>query len=149
MSTSSITSQRSIEAPEVYEEEFTLMDKPAKCEGSKVSLESCLAYKIAQRLPPTIKTEVTKMVKYYETTLMSQTKDYHKLVEENAKLKKQNERLEAQNYTMEMDKTVRVVVQKEKETRIPLTPVRLVDNIAKSTTPLKTPEKTNYRQRIE
>ena len=47
------------------------------------------------------------MIEYYETSLHSQIKDYHKLVEENARIKKQNQRLMSMNLEYEMNRSAR------------------------------------------
>jgi hypothetical protein len=43
---------------------------------------------VALTFPPRIREEVTKMVEYYEDTLEHQAKDFHRIVEENHRLKK-------------------------------------------------------------
>ena len=68
---------------------------PSPSLPSQPPLEKCLAFKVVQRFPPGIKEEATKIVRYYENSLQSQIKDYHKLVEANHKLKRENDRLTA------------------------------------------------------
>ena len=52
---------------------------------------------MAQRFPPGIREEATKIVKHYEISLQSHIKEYHKLMEVNNKLKKQNDKLMVEN----------------------------------------------------
>ena len=105
MTSSTITSNFTLESHEVYEEEFTLMTKPPSHHNKR--LESCLAWKIAEKYPVGIKEETLKMIEYYETSLHSQIRDYHKLVEENARVKKQNQMLTSMNLEYEMKRSAR------------------------------------------
>lgn len=65
MTTSTISSNCSLESQYVYDEEFTLMAKGPSKPVIK-NREKCLAIKMAEKFPPKIREEVTKMAEYYE-----------------------------------------------------------------------------------
>lgn len=81
-----------------YDEEFTLnpLTAPPK------NRSHCLAFQVAQTFPPRIRQQVSKMVEYYEDTLESQAKEFHRIVEENHKLKKENNKLRANHLASEL-----------------------------------------------
>lgn len=76
MSTSTISSTSSIPTAK-YDEEFTLMVKQPQLTNE----DACLPLKLAQKYPSRIKDEVTKVIRYYESSLSTQLQQYHKLVQ--------------------------------------------------------------------
>ena len=104
-----------------------------------------MAYQVAQRYPSAIKKDVVKMVEYYENCIYSQVKDYHKLVEENGRLKRENMRLQTDNYGHEIKEEFRKeAVEKEKENRS-RTPLRGLSPINLA----KTPERSTNNSEVE
>ncbi len=79
-----------------YDEEFTLNPLTAPPQRTH-----CLAYQVALTFPPRIRQEVTRMVEYYEDTLEKQAREYHRIVEENHRLKKDNNCLRANHLASE------------------------------------------------
>jgi hypothetical protein len=84
------------EGQEHYDEEFTLNPLIAPRQRTH-----CLAYQVALTFPPRIRQEVTRMVDYYEDTLEKQAREYHRIVEENHRLKKENNCLRANHLANE------------------------------------------------
>lgn len=71
-----------------YDEEFTL--NPAPKEQVVRDRKNCLAMRIAETFPKRIKQEVMKIVDYYESSVEENYRQYHRLVQENARIKREN-----------------------------------------------------------